>query len=53
MGDSFKATEKLGWEPKITINELVKEMIEEDLKEAKKESLLKKEGYFVSTAKED
>ena len=52
MGDPSKAIDKLGWKPQISLNELVKEMIQEDLKEAKKESLLTKEGYFVSISKE-
>jgi len=45
LGDSTKAKEKLGWEPKITFNELVKEMMESDLKEAKRDYLCQKEGY--------
>ncbi len=41
LGDATKAREELGWKPKITFKELVKEMIEEDLKMAEKEKLLK------------
>lgn len=32
IGDATKAKEKLGWEPKYTLAELVKEMVESDLK---------------------
>ncbi|QTL97719.1 GDP-mannose 4,6-dehydratase [Iocasia frigidifontis] len=32
IGDSSKAKEKLGWEPKLTFNELVKIMVESDLR---------------------
>jgi GDPmannose 4,6-dehydratase len=32
LGDASKAKEKLGWQPKITFEQMVKEMIEEDLK---------------------
>ena len=32
LGDSSKAKRILGWEPKITFEDLVKEMVEEDLK---------------------
>jgi len=32
LGDSSKAKEKLGWNPTISFNELVKEMVEEDLR---------------------
>ena len=52
LGDSTKAKEKLNWEPKITLNQLISEMIEEDLKEAKKEALLNKEGFTVTSPKE-
>ena len=36
VGDSSKAKRELGWEPKITLNELVNEMMEHDLKKSKK-----------------
>jgi GDPmannose 4,6-dehydratase len=39
LGDSTKAREKLGWTPKISFDQLVTEMVEEDLKLAKKEQL--------------
>ena len=42
VGDASKAKKELGWEPKITLEELVKEMIEEDLKKTKKEILIHK-----------
>ena len=32
LGDANKAKEKLNWSPKISFEELVKEMVEEDLK---------------------
>ena len=32
VGDATKAKEKLNWSPKISFEELVKEMVEEDLK---------------------
>ena len=31
LGNSSKAKEKLGWEPKITFKEMVQEMMESDL----------------------
>ena len=37
IGDSKKALEKLGWKPKIKLEELISEMINEDLREAKKD----------------
>ena len=45
LGDSSKAKEKLGWEPKITLEEMVAEMINQDLQIAKRESLLIKKGF--------
>ena len=38
LGDPSKSFKKLGWIPKTTLEELIEEMIEYDLKEAKKES---------------
>jgi GDPmannose 4,6-dehydratase len=35
LGDSSAAREKLGWSPRITIDEMVKEMVERDLLEAR------------------
>ena len=52
LGDSSKARKMLNWEPKITIEELISEMINEDFKEAKKESLLKNKGFSIYTSKE-
>ncbi|OAJ34957.1 GDP-mannose 4,6-dehydratase [Piscirickettsia salmonis] len=45
--DPTKAHEKLGWQPKITFAELVKEMALADFAEAQKNKLLAKEGYKV------
>lgn len=47
LGDASKAKEKLGWEPKISFKELVREMVEEDLKMARRDHLCKKAGYRV------
>ena len=41
VGNAEKAFKKLGWVPKIDLEELIAEMIEKDLKEAKKELNLK------------
>ena len=51
LGDSKRAFLKLGWKPSISLEELVKEMIEFDLKEAKKEYILLKEGYKTYSSK--
>ena len=41
LGDASKAREKLGWVPKISFQELVKEMVDSDKNIAKKDYLLK------------
>ena len=41
IGDPSKAKKKLGWKPKISLNELCKEMVNYDLIQARKELLLK------------
>ncbi len=53
LGDSSKAHEKLGWIPKTELDQLVKEMLEVDLEDAKKELFLKKQGYEVSKINEN
>jgi GDPmannose 4,6-dehydratase len=45
LGDSTKAREKLGWIPKISFQDLVKEMVLYDLEDAKKDKLCDKEGF--------
>ena len=50
LGSSRKAHEKLGWEPKITLEELISEMISHDKEEARKDSILKKKGFKISSS---
>ena len=52
LGDSKKAKDNLGWFPKTSLEELIKEMIDNDKEEAKKEALLKKSGFNVSFSQE-
>jgi GDPmannose 4,6-dehydratase len=47
LGDPSKARSKLGWAPKVSFGELVTEMVREDLKEAERDQLCKREGYRV------
>ena len=53
LGDPSKAKNKLGWEPKVNLEDLIKEMITFDVEEAKKESLLKKKGFNVFSSIEN
>jgi len=45
LGDPSKAKEKLGWVPKTTLQELVKEMVEADYTSARRDSLVKLAGF--------
>ena len=45
LGDPSKAKEKLGWEIKITLEEMVHEMMENDINIAKRDELVRKNGY--------
>ena len=45
LGDAGKAREKLGWEPRTSLTQLIAEMIEADMEEAKKDYLCQKEGF--------
>ena len=53
LGDASYAKDKLGWVPEITTQDMCKEMIENDLKEAKRHKLLKDYGYDVPISSED
>lgn len=39
LGDATKARNQLGWSPQYTINQIIDEMVEEDLRLAKRESI--------------
>ncbi|MEO7292240.1 MAG: GDP-mannose 4,6-dehydratase, partial [Ginsengibacter sp.] len=47
IGDASKAKEKLGWEPKYTLPELIKEMVQSDLELFKSNLLLKESGFAI------
>jgi len=52
LGDPSKAKNKLGWEPQITFQEMVSEMVAYDLQQAQKHALLKHQGYNVAVSRE-
>jgi GDPmannose 4,6-dehydratase len=52
LGDPTKAKEKLGWVPKITLDEMVEEMVTHDLDKARQHALLKSQGFKVSVGRE-
>ena len=47
IGDASKARKQLGWEPKISFEEMVEEMVEEDLSRAERYALVVKGGFKV------
>ena len=52
LGSPKKAKDKLGWEPEITVQEMCAEMVKHDLEKAKKNILLKNNGFQVDIPKE-
>jgi GDPmannose 4,6-dehydratase len=47
LGDATKAKQKLGWEPKHTLDDLINDMIEGDLKQSYREFVLKHSGFDI------
>jgi len=47
LGDPAKAKSELGWQPRISFEDMVKEMVSYDMKEANRDALCKKEGFKV------
>ena len=45
LGDPTKARETLGWVPKISLDEMVHEMMENDISIAKRDVFLKEQGF--------
>ena len=45
LGDATKAREQLGWTPRITFEEMVREMMQNDLELAQRDALVEREGY--------
>jgi len=48
LGDPSSAKTKLGWVPEITVRDMCSEMVECDLREAKRIKLLRDHGYDIS-----
>jgi GDPmannose 4,6-dehydratase len=45
LGDATKAREQLGWQPQVSFGELVHEMVQADLEEARRDVHLKNGGF--------
>ncbi|GAB5518767.1 MAG: GDP-mannose 4,6-dehydratase [Rhodothermales bacterium] len=53
LGDASKAHKQLGWSPKISLDEMIAEMMAADLSEARKNALLHAHGFAPSLAREN
>lgn len=52
LGDASRAHEKLGWAPKITVEEMIDEMLDNDIDLARQKATLKRSGFKVNTPRE-
>jgi GDPmannose 4,6-dehydratase len=52
LGDATYARDRLGWKPRIGFEELVREMVQSDLEEAKRDALVRKHGFRSFERKE-
>ena len=52
LGDPSKARKQLGWTPRTTLAELVREMVAHDLDKARRHALLKSHGFDVAISLE-
>jgi len=52
LGDASKAKRELGWTPRITFDEMVREMVESDLKAAERDALVRRHGYDAYNVRE-
>jgi GDPmannose 4,6-dehydratase len=52
LGDPSKAKRKLGWEPQIGVEELVREMMAADLEQARQDTVIKSHGFKVVAHRE-
>jgi GDPmannose 4,6-dehydratase len=47
IGDATKAKNKLGWEPKYQLSEMIREMVASDLRLFEKDQFLKESGFDI------
>ncbi len=52
LGDPSKARQKLGWVPRTSFDELVTEMVDRDLAQARQDALIESNGYRAFRFKE-
>ena len=52
LGDPTKAQQELGWTPRTSFDDLVKEMVEADLLSAQRDALVRRHGYAAYNVRE-
>lgn len=52
LGDPTRAQQRLGWTPTTTFAEMVKEMVESDLRSARRDAMVQSAGYATPTYRE-
>jgi GDPmannose 4,6-dehydratase len=52
LGDASKAARELGWVPRTSFDELVREMVEYDLNAAQRDALVLRHGYEAYNVRE-
>jgi len=52
LGDASKAKRELGWVPRISFDDLVREMVESDLKAAERDALVRRHGFDAYNVRE-
>ena len=52
LGDPSKAKRELGWTPRTSFDELVREMVESDLKAAERDALVRSHGFDAYNVRE-
>ena len=52
LGDASKARKELGWRAEISFEQLVREMVDADLKLAERDALIAREGFAVTHSRE-
>lgn len=53
LGNPEKAKRELGWTPRTTFDELVREMVESDLKSAQRDALVRQHGFAAYNVREN
>jgi GDPmannose 4,6-dehydratase len=52
LGDASKAQRELGWVPRTSFDELVREMVEYDLNTAERDALVRRHGFNAYSVRE-